>query len=46
VSSPASGRAPIAGLLTHTYPLAEYRTALETASNKGGGESIKVAFRF
>jgi L-iditol 2-dehydrogenase len=42
----ASGRAPIAGLLTHTYPLAEYRTALETASNKGGGESIKVAFRF
>jgi L-iditol 2-dehydrogenase len=42
----ASGTAPLAELLTHTYPLAEYRQALETASNKGRGESIKVAFKF
>ncbi len=41
-----SGAAPIAELLTHTYPLARYRAALKTASNKGGDESIKVAFRF
>jgi L-iditol 2-dehydrogenase len=42
----ASGRAPVVGLLTHTYPLGQYRQALATAMNKGGGESIKVAFRF
>jgi len=42
----ASGRAPVAPLLTHTFPLGDYRTALEIASNKGGGESIKVAFRY
>jgi L-iditol 2-dehydrogenase len=42
----ASGAAPIAELLTHTFALGEYRKALATASNKAGGESIKVAFRF
>jgi len=42
----SSGAAPIAELLTHTYPLGEYRSALETASNKGRGESIKVAFKY
>jgi L-iditol 2-dehydrogenase len=42
----ASGAAPIAQLLTHTFALADYQRALETASNKAGGESIKVAFRF
>jgi threonine dehydrogenase-like Zn-dependent dehydrogenase len=42
----SSGAAPIAELLTHTYPLGEYRAALETASNKGRGESIKVAFKY
>jgi len=42
----ASGAAPLAPLLTHTYPLADYRKALATASNKRGGESIKVAFNF
>jgi threonine dehydrogenase-like Zn-dependent dehydrogenase len=42
----ASGAAPIAELLTHTFALGDYRKALETASNKAGGESIKVAFRF
>jgi hypothetical protein len=33
-------------LLTHTFPLGDYRKALATARNKAGGESIKVAFRF
>ena len=42
----ASGRAPIAELLTHTFALGDYRKALEVAANKSGGESIKVAFRF
>lgn len=42
----ASGRAPIRPLLTHTFPLAEYRKALETAMDKRGGESVKVAFGF
>jgi L-iditol 2-dehydrogenase len=42
----ASGAAPIAELLTHTFALGDYRKALETALNKAGGESIKVAFRF
>jgi threonine dehydrogenase-like Zn-dependent dehydrogenase len=42
----ASGAAPIAELLTHTFALGEYRQAIETAGNKAGGESIKVAFRF
>ena len=41
----ASRAAPIAELLTHTFALGEYRKALEVASNKAGGESIKVAFR-
>ena len=42
----ASGAAPITELLTHTFALGDYRQALETAANKAGGESIKVAFRF
>jgi threonine dehydrogenase-like Zn-dependent dehydrogenase len=42
----ADGRAPIASLLTHEYPLADYQTALHTARAKGTGESVKVAFRF
>lgn len=42
----ASGRAPIRPLLTHTFPLADYRRAIETAMDKGGAESVKVAFRF
>jgi threonine dehydrogenase-like Zn-dependent dehydrogenase len=41
----ASGRAPIRPLLTHTFPLGEYRRAIETALDKRGGESVKVAFR-
>ena len=42
----ASGRAPIRPLLTHTFPLNEYRRAIDVARDKGGEESVKVAFRF
>lgn len=42
----ASGRAPIRPLLTHTFPLEEYRRALDVARDKGGEESVKVAFSF
>ena len=41
-----NGAALLSELLTHTYPLGQYKEALATASNKGKGESIKVAFRF
>ncbi|HEY9449228.1 MAG TPA: zinc-binding dehydrogenase [Gemmatimonadaceae bacterium] len=41
----ASGRAPIRPLLTHTFPLEEYRRAIEVARDKGGEESVKVAFK-
>lgn len=33
-------------LMTHVYPLAEYRAALGTAMDKKGSRSIKVGFRF
>lgn len=42
----ASGRAPLRPLLTHTFGLGEYRRAIEVARDKGGEESIKVAFSF
>ncbi|HEY9429098.1 MAG TPA: zinc-binding dehydrogenase [Gemmatimonadaceae bacterium] len=42
----ASGRAPIRPLLTHTFPLEEYRRAIDVARDKGGAESVKVAFHF
>jgi len=42
----ADGRAPIASLVTHQFPLADYRTALQTARAKGPGESVKVVFTF
>ncbi|MEO6223832.1 MAG: alcohol dehydrogenase catalytic domain-containing protein [Vicinamibacterales bacterium] len=42
----ANGQAPVAGLVTHQFPLADYRVALQTARAKGAGESVKVAFRF
>ena len=41
----ASGRAPIRPLLTHSFPLEEYRRAIEVARDKGGEESVKVAFK-
>lgn len=42
----ASGRAPVAPLLTHTFALAEHARALATATGKGQSQSVKVAFRF
>jgi L-iditol 2-dehydrogenase len=42
----AAGRAPVGGLVTHTFPIAEYRAALAEARAKGAHESIKVAFAF
>jgi threonine dehydrogenase-like Zn-dependent dehydrogenase len=42
----ASGRAPVAPLVTHTFPLAEHARALATATDKGQSRSVKVAFRF
>ena len=42
----ASGRAPVRPLLTHTFPLDEYRRALDVARDKGGEASVKVAFSF
>lgn len=42
----ASGRAAVRPLLTHTFPIADYRAALATAMNKGNERSVKVAFRF
>jgi threonine dehydrogenase-like Zn-dependent dehydrogenase len=42
----AQGQAPVRPLLTHTFALSDYRKAIATALDKGGGESVKVAFRF
>lgn len=42
----ADGRAPVGGLVTHTFPLADYRRALATALDKGAERSVKVAFAF
>jgi threonine dehydrogenase-like Zn-dependent dehydrogenase len=42
----ATGAAPVAPLLTHTFGLAEYGRAIATAADKGRAESVKVAFRF
>jgi threonine dehydrogenase-like Zn-dependent dehydrogenase len=42
----ATGRAPIRSLLTHTFSLADYRRAIAVAMDKGGEESVKVAFAF
>ena len=41
----ASGAAPVRPLLTHTFPLSDYRRALDTALSKTADQSIKVAFR-
>jgi threonine dehydrogenase-like Zn-dependent dehydrogenase len=42
----ASGRTPVAPLVTHTFPLADYAGALAAATGKSGAKSVKVAFRF
>lgn len=41
----ASGTYPVDGLLTHIYPLSDYRQALQTAMQKGRTQSMKVAIR-
>ena len=42
----ADGRADVRPLLTHLFPLANYRDALATAMDKRGSGSVKVAFTF
>jgi threonine dehydrogenase-like Zn-dependent dehydrogenase len=42
----AAGRAPVAPLVTHTFPLADYRAALATAMDKKESGSVKVVFKF
>ena len=42
----AARRVALAPLLTHVYPLTDYRTALATAMDKKTSGSIKVAFKF
>jgi L-iditol 2-dehydrogenase len=42
----ADGRADVASLVTHTFPLAEHARALATAMGKANAKSVKVAFRF
>jgi L-iditol 2-dehydrogenase len=42
----AAGTADLRPLVTHTFPLAEYRTALATAVDKRGEGSVKVAFTY
>jgi L-iditol 2-dehydrogenase len=42
----ALGGVTLKPLLTHVYPLTEYRAALATAMDKKGSGSIKVAFAF
>ena len=41
-----SGKIPVAGLLTHKFPLGEYRRALAVAMNKSKHQAIKVALDF
>jgi L-iditol 2-dehydrogenase len=42
----AEGKAPLERLLTHTFPLGEYRHALAVAADKASARSVKVAFAF
>lgn len=42
----AQKRIDLSGLVTHTFPLHDYKTALEVTSNKRKHRSVKVAFRF
>jgi threonine dehydrogenase-like Zn-dependent dehydrogenase len=41
-----AGRLKTDGLLTHTFPLGEYRQAFTVAMNKGAHRAVKVAFDF
>ncbi|HYG59667.1 MAG TPA: zinc-binding dehydrogenase, partial [Symbiobacteriaceae bacterium] len=42
----AEGKIRLHGMLTHTFPLADYKHALATAASKKGSNAVKVAFRF
>jgi len=42
----AEGKLDLAPLLTHTFPLSEYRRAIEVTSHKARHRVIKSAFRF
>ena len=42
----AEGKADLAPLLTHCFPLEDYRPALETVTRKGSSGVIKAAFAF
>jgi L-iditol 2-dehydrogenase len=41
----AEGQPGLAKLVTHVFPLAEYRRALTVARARGGEQSVKVVFR-
>jgi L-iditol 2-dehydrogenase len=41
----ADGRLPVDGLLTHVFPVAEYRRAFATLVRRGKARAIKAAFR-
>ena len=42
----AAGRIQPSGVLTHRFPLADYKDAFLTARSRGGDNAIKVAFDF
>jgi threonine dehydrogenase-like Zn-dependent dehydrogenase len=46
VSLIAGGQAPVGSLVTHVFPLEEYRKAFAAALGKRSAESVKVAFQF
>jgi threonine dehydrogenase-like Zn-dependent dehydrogenase len=41
----AAGRFPSAKLLTHTFPLEDYRTAFDVLTHKGRHAAVHAAFR-
>jgi len=42
----AAGKLEVAELLTHTFPLVEYKEALTVAMHKAGHRAVKVAFDY
>jgi threonine dehydrogenase-like Zn-dependent dehydrogenase len=42
----SDGDVPVGDLVTHTFPLSDYRQALSVALDKRGANSVKVAFDF
>jgi L-iditol 2-dehydrogenase len=41
----AAGLMPVDSVVTHEFPLEDYRTAIETAIDRGNSHAIKVVFR-